>query len=193
MPAPRVYNRHHGDAPPDAIYIGRGSAYGNRFVIGEHGSRDDVIKRFECEQLPDLDVSKLAGKAVPSGKHAKAGRAWTKSAGDCRLRRDQSRRGGISVRGPAIFFEGQLESHPAPSSPTMPLQPRIDVKRRPCPSASSPNRSSTASPPAKWSNAPRAWSRNWWKTPSMPAPAGSTFLPMVAAGGGSASPMMATA
>jgi hypothetical protein len=81
-------SRHHGDAPPDAIYIGRGSAYGNRFVIGEHGSRDDVIKRFECEQLPDLDVSKLAGKAVPSGKHAKAGRAWTKSARDCRLRRD---------------------------------------------------------------------------------------------------------
>jgi Domain of unknown function (DUF4326) len=88
MPAPRVYNKHHGDAPPDAIYIGRGSAYGNRVVIGEHGSRDDVIKRFECEQLPDLDVSKLAGKAVPSSKHAKAGRAWTKSAGDCRLRRD---------------------------------------------------------------------------------------------------------
>jgi Domain of unknown function (DUF4326) len=53
MPAPRVCNKHHGDEPPDPIYIGRGSPYGNRFVIGEHRSRDDAIKRFECEQLPD--------------------------------------------------------------------------------------------------------------------------------------------
>jgi len=58
MPAPRVYNRHHGDAPPDAIYIGRGSAYGNRFVIGEHGSRDDVIKRLiDVVPLPQEEAA----------------------------------------------------------------------------------------------------------------------------------------
>ncbi len=62
MPAPRVYNKHHGDAPPGAIYIGRGSPWGNRFVIGEHGDRDQVCNLFECEQLPELDVSQLAGK-----------------------------------------------------------------------------------------------------------------------------------
>ncbi|WP_316196533.1 SLOG family protein [Bradyrhizobium sp. SZCCHNS3053] len=62
MPAPRVYNKHHKDAPDDAVYIGRGSPWGNRFVIGEHGDRDQVCNLFECEQLPDLDVSPLIGR-----------------------------------------------------------------------------------------------------------------------------------
>ncbi|MCS3449808.1 hypothetical protein M2222_001371 [Bradyrhizobium elkanii] len=62
MPAPRVYNKHHGDAPPGAIYIGRGSPWGNRFVIGKDGDRDQVCNKFECEQLPELDVSSLAGR-----------------------------------------------------------------------------------------------------------------------------------
>jgi len=61
MPAPRVYNKHHGDAPTSARYIGRGSPYGNRFVIGPDGDRDQVCNKFECEQLPDMDVSALAG------------------------------------------------------------------------------------------------------------------------------------
>lgn len=38
------------------------SLYGNRFVIGEHGDRDQVCNRCECEQLPDMDVSALTGK-----------------------------------------------------------------------------------------------------------------------------------
>lgn len=59
---PKVYNIHHKDAPPGAVYIGRGSPYGNRFVIGKHGNRNEVISRFECEQLPDMDVSVLRGK-----------------------------------------------------------------------------------------------------------------------------------
>jgi hypothetical protein len=46
----RVYNKNHGDAPPDAAYIGRGSPYGNRFVIGKDG-RDQVCDLFEREQL----------------------------------------------------------------------------------------------------------------------------------------------
>ncbi len=62
MPAPRVYNQYHGDAPPGAIYIGRGSPWGNRFVIGEHGDRDQVCNRFACEQLPEMDVSGLTGE-----------------------------------------------------------------------------------------------------------------------------------
>ena len=28
------------------VYIGRGSKWGNRFVIGRDGSRDDVIRRY---------------------------------------------------------------------------------------------------------------------------------------------------
>jgi hypothetical protein len=64
MSDPRLYNKHHGDAPADAVYIGRGSPYGNRFVIGKDGDRAEVIRRFVCEQLPDMDVSELRGKSV---------------------------------------------------------------------------------------------------------------------------------
>lgn len=61
MTGPRVYNKHHGNAPPGAKYIGRGSPYGNPFIIGVHGTREEVVKRFECEILPTLDVSALRG------------------------------------------------------------------------------------------------------------------------------------
>src|ERR1700730_15900129 len=62
MPAPRVYNKHHGNAPADAVYIGRGSRYGNMFVIGTDGERDEVCQKFESEQLPLVDVIQLTGR-----------------------------------------------------------------------------------------------------------------------------------
>ena len=69
MRQPRVYNKHHGDAPEDAVYIGRGSPYGNPFRIGDWWparkrsmTRDDVCSRFEFEVLPKIDVSDLRGK-----------------------------------------------------------------------------------------------------------------------------------
>ena len=66
---PRVHNKYHRTAPADAIYIGRGSPYGNKFVIGdphpETGApmtRDDVCDLFERLCLPNLDVTALAGR-----------------------------------------------------------------------------------------------------------------------------------
>jgi len=59
---PRVLNKHHGSIPPDAVYCGRGSPYGNPFVIGRDGDRDQVCDRFERDVLPTLDVSALRGK-----------------------------------------------------------------------------------------------------------------------------------
>jgi hypothetical protein len=32
---PKVYNKYHGDAPKDAVYIGRPSKWGNRHVVGD--------------------------------------------------------------------------------------------------------------------------------------------------------------
>ena len=32
----------------DGVYIGRPSKFGNRFVIGQHGSRADVIAKYEA-------------------------------------------------------------------------------------------------------------------------------------------------
>ena len=57
-----VHNKYHGTAGPGAIYIGRGSKYGNPFSIGEHGDRDDVCDRFEREILPTMDLSGLIGR-----------------------------------------------------------------------------------------------------------------------------------
>lgn len=59
---PRVYNKHHKNYPTDAIYCGRGSLYGNPFIIGKDGNRDEVCNLFESQILPTLDVSLLKGK-----------------------------------------------------------------------------------------------------------------------------------
>jgi len=58
----RVFNQHRGDAPAGAVYIGRGSPWGNPFRIGRDGTRDEVCDRFEREVLPRLDIEWLRGK-----------------------------------------------------------------------------------------------------------------------------------
>lgn len=66
---PKVLNKHAMRSyQPGAVYIGRGSRFGNPFKIGEPGpdgrpmSRDAVCERFEKEVLPNLDVRELRGK-----------------------------------------------------------------------------------------------------------------------------------
>jgi len=44
---PKVHNKHHKTAPVDAVYIGRGSSFGNPFVMGKDGDRDDVCNKFK--------------------------------------------------------------------------------------------------------------------------------------------------
>lgn len=59
---PKVHNKYHNTAGKDAVYIGRGSPYGNPYVIGRDGDRDDVCNKFETNILPSLDVKALKGK-----------------------------------------------------------------------------------------------------------------------------------
>lgn len=60
---PTVLNKHRCSVlPPNAVYCGRGSPYGNPFVIGRDGDRDEVCDKFEREILPTLDVTPLRGK-----------------------------------------------------------------------------------------------------------------------------------
>ena len=61
MSIPRVWNINDPNCPKNARYCGRGSPYGNPFVIGKDGDRDEVCDRFEREVLPTLDVSTLRG------------------------------------------------------------------------------------------------------------------------------------
>lgn len=58
---PKVYNKYK-NPPKDAVYIGRGSPWGNPFMIGPDGDRDAVCDKFEEEILPTLNVTALRGK-----------------------------------------------------------------------------------------------------------------------------------
>ena len=62
--AKMIYNKHHRNAPAEAVYIGRGSPWGNPFVIGADGDRDEVCDRFEREVLPTLDIERLRGRPM---------------------------------------------------------------------------------------------------------------------------------
>lgn len=76
---PKVFNKHHGDAPSDAVYIGRGSPYGNPFVIGKDGNRAEVIAKYRVyleadENLLNKVKTELKGKNLlcfckPAGCH----------------------------------------------------------------------------------------------------------------------------
>jgi hypothetical protein len=63
---PKVLNKHKDAIPKDAVYIGRGSKWGNIFVIGKDGNRDEVCDSYElwfCDQ-PELinSLEELRGK-----------------------------------------------------------------------------------------------------------------------------------
>lgn len=57
-----VLNKHKHGIPVGAVYCGRGSPYGNPFIIGRDGDRDQVCDRYEAEILPRLDLGPLRGK-----------------------------------------------------------------------------------------------------------------------------------
>ena len=45
---PRVYNKRlDKEIPVHAVYIGRGSKWGNPFVVGRDGTRDECIYHYE--------------------------------------------------------------------------------------------------------------------------------------------------
>ena len=51
-----VYNKYHGVPPREAVYIGRGSPYGNPFVIGKDGTRNEVIAKYRDYLLSNPDL-----------------------------------------------------------------------------------------------------------------------------------------
>lgn len=46
-PAPRVWNKRE-EYPVDATYVGRPTKWGNPFVIGQHGTRVEVIAKYRA-------------------------------------------------------------------------------------------------------------------------------------------------
>ncbi len=59
---PRVLNLRRDGCPPGAVYCGRGSPWGNPYIIGRDGTRDQVIRKYEKYILPHLNMTTLRGK-----------------------------------------------------------------------------------------------------------------------------------
>lgn len=43
---PKVLNKYKHNIPKGAVYIGRPSKWGNPFVVGKDGTRDEVIEKY---------------------------------------------------------------------------------------------------------------------------------------------------
>lgn len=73
-----VLNKHCCGIPDDAVYIGRGSKWGNPFKIGRDGDRSDVIAKHEAwlrgrhdllRSLPELRGRYLVCFCAPAACH----------------------------------------------------------------------------------------------------------------------------
>lgn len=53
---PKILNKHHSGIPEGAVYIGRGSPYGNPFKIGEDGTRLEVIEKFRQYAFNNMEL-----------------------------------------------------------------------------------------------------------------------------------------
>ena len=60
---PRVLNKKTDAIPPDAVYVGRPSKWGNPFRIGKDGTREGVIHLYKIALIASkVDLSELRGK-----------------------------------------------------------------------------------------------------------------------------------
>lgn len=68
-----IVNKHHGKS---GEYIGRGSPLGNPFVIGKHGTREQVIDKYAVWLRQQIDagnqtvlneLNRLGNKAIDEG------------------------------------------------------------------------------------------------------------------------------
>lgn len=64
---PKVLNKYKSGIPSGAVYIGRPSKWGNPFTMGDDGTRDVVVAKYEewirtQPQLLEAAKRELAGK-----------------------------------------------------------------------------------------------------------------------------------
>jgi len=66
---PKVYNKYDRDAPPDAIYIGRPSKFGNPFHVSIGQNRERVVQLYREHVMANPELiamikRELKGKSV---------------------------------------------------------------------------------------------------------------------------------
>jgi len=60
----KVHNKYHNTAPPDAVYVGRGSPFGNPYVIGRDGDRDEVCDKFDRLLANDKELVRMVQREL---------------------------------------------------------------------------------------------------------------------------------
>lgn len=61
----KVYNlKRDKKIPKEAIYVGRGTKWGNPYIMGKDGTRAQVLNKFKRFVLPHLEVRELKGKSL---------------------------------------------------------------------------------------------------------------------------------
>ena len=65
-PVARVYNKKH-DHPKGCVYVGRPSKWGNPFVVGKDGTREQVIEKYRVWighriENGEVDIEELRGQ-----------------------------------------------------------------------------------------------------------------------------------
>lgn len=69
---PKVWNKHHKNAPEDAVYVGRPSKWGNPFEIGKDGTREEVVEKFRLMLTHDdvfWSLKRWECRTELAGKH----------------------------------------------------------------------------------------------------------------------------
>ena len=61
---PKVWNMRDPNKPKDAVYVGRGSPYGNPYVIGKDGDRNQVCRRYDQYLQDTPKLQKLVKKEL---------------------------------------------------------------------------------------------------------------------------------
>ena len=56
---PKVCNKYHNNTRHGAVYIGRGSPFGNPYVIGKDGDRDAVCDKYEAMLMQNTELLNL--------------------------------------------------------------------------------------------------------------------------------------
>lgn len=63
---PKVWNKRDPNVPKDAVYVGRPTKWGNPFVIGRDGTREETIQKYRGTITL---IVERAAKLELKGKH----------------------------------------------------------------------------------------------------------------------------
>ena len=69
--------------PPNTVYVGRGSAFGNPFIIGAHGTAEEVVKKYRDHIQALLDAKDPDFKDGLGKLHGKNLACWCELSSPC--------------------------------------------------------------------------------------------------------------